>query len=133
MGVNFPNRVAVEFDTFVNHEYNDPAVPHVGIDIGGNLNSATASSPISFNNGAVWYVWVDYVASSQNLQVRVSSTSAKPLNATISSTVNLFTTTLGFSSTMYLGFGGASGADLETATVLSWQATIADKPNSSSL
>ena len=118
-GPNFPNSMAVEFDTFQNTDVGDPAGAHVGIDLQGSVTSKTYSQ-IGFTNGALWYAWVDYVGGgTQILQVRVSSTATKPVNPTLQWPVNLHSI-IG-SSNLYVGFGGSTGSAYQTTTIDLWQ------------
>ena len=118
-GSNFPNSIAVEFDSFQNTDVNDPPLAHVGIDLQGSVKSATYSE-VAFTNGALWYAWVDYVGGgTQLLQVRISSTATKPVNPTIQWPVNLYTT-IG-SPNLYFGFGGSTGESSQTSIIDLWQ------------
>ena len=122
-GYTFPSSVAIEFDTYRDTQYDDPSSPHVGIDLNGNLISVVTSTANAFSNGNVWYAWVNYVGTSQFLQVFVSSSSTKPSTPTLQYPINLYTT-LGSSPTMYVGFGAGSGGLTEEPYVHSWEIVI---------
>ncbi|MED6181752.1 hypothetical protein PIB30_022352 [Stylosanthes scabra] len=71
------NYVAVEFDTSKDDEFNDPNANHVGIDVGSLISVAIANvsdSDIVLNNGEKLQAWIDYVANSKNLEVRLCKT-----------------------------------------------------------
>ena len=123
-GTPFTNAVAVEFDTYVDTAYDDPAVPHVGFDVAGNMHSVVTDGSNAFNNGSLWFVWVDYIGSqTQILEVRVSASSTRPADYTLQYSINLYST-LGKSSNLYLGFGGATGESAESAAVFYWQFSV---------
>ena len=85
--------VSIEFDTWTDDGGLDGNQDHVGIDLDGN----TAASPFeafvgpngTFSNGSDWTAWVDYDASTDLLEVRVSDTAIRPIAPTISTTVTI--------------------------------------------
>ena len=85
--------VSIEFDTWTDDGGIDGNQDHVGIDLDGN----TAASPFeafvgpngTFSNGSDWTAWVDYDASTDLLEVRVSDTAIRPIAPTISTTVTI--------------------------------------------
>ncbi len=85
--------VSIEFDTWTDDGGIDGNLDHVGIDLDGN----TAASPFeafvgpngTFSNGSDWTAWVDYDASTDLLEVRVSDTAIRPIAPTISTTVTI--------------------------------------------
>src|SRR5688572_18833831 len=82
--------VGVELDTFNNGTQDQNSGNHIGIDVNGSTTSV-ALTPIAgrFNDGAVWFVWVDYNGVTDVLEARVSNTASRPANPNVSTTVNL--------------------------------------------
>ena len=112
--------VGVEFDTFNNgaQDQNDPN--HIGIDTNGNMTSIalTHISP-RFNDGGVWFAWVDYDGVAKVLQGRVNKTGARPVNPDVSATVDL-PAILG-TNNVFVGFTSGTGAGGNTHEIISWQ------------
>lgn len=103
------NSVGIEFDTWDNGSWDDYNGNHVGIDIGGNINSAVQQAiGTRMNNGAVWSAWVDYSGATDLLEVYLSETNVRAALPTLSYTVDL-SAVLG-SSDAYIGFTSGTGA-----------------------
>ena len=113
------NSVTVEFDTYQNTTYGDPPSPHIAITKGGDANHTDAvnsglpvvqfsslNPPLNPTSGTPFYIWIDYSAASNLLNVYVSATSTKPATASLSATLNL-ATLLG--SSFYVGYTGSTG------------------------
>lgn len=114
--------VGVEWDTWCNAGNNDPSSNHLGIDINGNVNHGAGSPNTlnvanSFDDGSLWYAWVDYDGTT--LEVRTNQTGVRPTDAMLSRTLNL-TSILG-STSAYVGFTSGTGADWGNHDILSWQ------------
>jgi len=116
-GIN--HSIGVEFDTY-NNGGSDGNGNHVAYNLNGNLTDS-ALTPVAprFNNGAVWYGWVDYNGTTDDLQVRWSQNSTRPAGPGIDATVNL-ESVLGQSSA-HVGFTAGTGAGYEDQDILSWQ------------
>ncbi len=69
-----------------------------------------------FDDGNLWYAWVDYDGSV--LSVRASQTNQRPADALLSRTVDLKTVLGG--DTGFVGFTSATGADWENVDILNW-------------
>lgn len=111
------NSIGVEFDTFNNGE--PGGGNHVGIDLNGSVTSVTSLAiPGRFNDGNVWFAWVDYNGVTDLLEVRVSNTPARPAAATIFTTVDL-PTILG-TTNAFVGFTSGTGAGGGTHEIVSW-------------
>ncbi|MEO8349333.1 MAG: L-type lectin-domain containing protein [Acidobacteriota bacterium] len=109
--------VGVEFDTFNNSE--PGGGNHIGIDLNGSVTSVVSLAiPGRFNDGAVWYAWVDYNGVTDLLEARVSNTPARPAAAAVSTTVNL-PVVLG-TTNAFVGFTSGTGAGGGTHEILSW-------------
>lgn len=112
-----PNSVGIEFDTYDNGE--PGGSNHVGIDLNGSVNSVTSvAEPTDFDNGQVWYAWVDYNGATKNLAVRWSQNSTRPTDAGLSYTVDLPATLN--SSNAFVGFTSGTGSGFGQHNILSW-------------
>lgn len=88
------NSVGIEFDTWYNGIFNDTSVPHIGINLNGNIQSVQqVVSPVDFRGSSstikTSYVWVDYI--SGVLSVFISGTNSKPGSPAISRSIDLRT------------------------------------------
>lgn len=111
-----PFSVGIEYDTYYNGF--DPDGNHLGIDINGSVVSDVTSfvSP-AFNDGNIWYSWVDYDGSI--LEVRVSQIDSRPALANLSYAVDL-EDVLG-TSDAFVGFTSGTGAGANYHDILEWQ------------
>ncbi|WP_138678589.1 lectin-like domain-containing protein, partial [Candidatus Accumulibacter phosphatis] len=130
--------VGIEYDTYNNGSFgNDPDGNHVGIDLGGNILSVqTASVATRMNNGNVWYSWVDYDGTTDNLEIRLSQSSTRPLSALLTRNVDL-ATVLG-TTNAFVGFTSGTGSAWGEHDILSWEfrdtfAPIGNVPEPASL
>lgn len=114
-----PNSVGIEFDTWNNGGIDGGSSNHVGIDVGGSVNSLVrAEVTPDMNNGAIWYSWIDYNGATDLLEVRLSQTNARPSSAILSLTRDLVTD-LG-TTNAFVGFSSGTGAAYANHDVLSW-------------
>ena len=120
--------LAVEFDTYNNGGIDDNDGNHVGIDENGDLNSVLLT-PVStrFNNGALWYAWIDYNGATTDLQVRLSQTSTRPTDPLLESNSIDLSSILGQNSA-YVGFTSGTGAGYGNHDIVSWQFNNTYKP-----
>jgi hypothetical protein len=111
--------LGIEFDTWGNGSpTNDPDDNHIGVDTNGNNRSIkTYSENVKFNNGAVWYAWVDYDGDNQKLEVRYDSINVRPQTPAITCNINL--PSLLVQEDAYIGFTSATGASYSTHDILS--------------
>ena len=116
-----PKSVAIEFDTFNNCcNIADPNGNHVGIDLGGSINSvATATEATRFNNGSAWNAWVDYNGATTTLEVRWSLGATRPTAAQLVQNVNL-ASELG-TPNAFVGFTSGTGSGFNDHDILSWE------------
>ena len=114
------NSVGIEFDTWNNGSWDDNNGNHVGIDLGGNIDSVV-QTPIGtrMNDGSRWYSWVDYNGATDLLEVRLSQASVRPALATLSHTVDLVTA-LG-SANAYVGFTSGTGSAGGFHDIIEWE------------
>jgi hypothetical protein len=106
LGYSGSEALSIEFDTYQN-DY-DPSNNHVGINLEGNPKSLkTAALPFVINDGRIYHVWVDYDGPQQALDIRVSDSTQRPKDATLSHTVDL-NQVLG--GAVHPGFSAATGS-----------------------
>jgi hypothetical protein len=126
---------AVEFDTYKNVqlvEYVEPDGNHVAIDI--NSISSTKSTlvmqfkgndtngtPLNLMSGQVIQAWIDYNSPTNQLDIRISTDSAKPSSVLLSSKVNLSEI---FYESMYIGFSAATGLAASSHCILGWSFNV---------
>ncbi len=113
--------VGVEFDTWNNGAVDDSSGNHIGVDLGGSVDSLGSVTPVAvrMNNGSVWYAWVDYDGSTDNLEVRLSeSDPTRPALALIDITVDLVAE-LG-STSVFAGFTSGTGSAGGDHDIRSW-------------
>lgn len=115
--------VAVEFDTYRNP--NDMDNNSVSIVTGGasgeRQDSVTVPTPLF---GQVLRVRVDYHAPTETMNVRVRSVTGPSLAIGVLTQVADLREALG-SRKAYLGFTGATGADVATQDILNWSLKVA--------
>jgi hypothetical protein len=92
---------------------NDPvtrvaAAPLSSVEPGGDFDDETTRN-----------AWIDYNGNTQTLEVRVANTSTRPTDPLLSQVVDLHQALLG--QVPFVGFGAASGFDVASHNVLSWQ------------
>lgn len=116
-----PKSLGVEFDTWNNGGIDGESSNHVGINTGGNINSAARTEVTAgdMNNGQIWSAWVDYDSASQLLEVRLALDALRPTDALLSYTLDL-QAELGIAEA-YLGFTSGTGAAFANHDVLTWQ------------
>jgi hypothetical protein len=108
--------VGVEFDTFQNAW--DPSTNHAGIDENGDVGSvATVNVPTKFDDGNLWYAWIDY--NGTTLEVRFNQTGIRPSAANLSQNIDI-ASIIG-TNTAFVGFTAGTGAAWENHDIVSWQ------------
>lgn len=112
--------IGIEFDTWNNSDLShDPDHNHVGIDTNGNTQSIITCSEKKalFNNGKIWYVWIDYDGDNQLLEVRYNSLNVRPDTAQLPQKINI--PVLLEKENAYVGFSSATGLSYNTHDILS--------------
>jgi hypothetical protein len=119
---NISNSLGIEFDTYDNGAgLGDPDGNHVAINTGGILSPNLGAQPVAnrLNDGNLWYAWVDYDGNTDNLEVRLGSTTTRPASALLSANVDL-TTVLG-GTNAFVGFTSATGSGFGNHDIVSWE------------
>ena len=114
--------VGVEFDTWCNAANHDPSSNHLGIVTNGEVNHGTGSpltvdvSP-DFDDGNVWYAWIDYDGTT--LEVRAGQSATRPSSPLLSTDIDI-PAILG-QTTGYVGFTSGTGLDWGNHDVILWE------------
>ncbi len=114
--------VGVEFDTWCNEANHDPSSNHVAIDLNGVVDHGEGS-PVAanvagrFDDGDVWYAWIDY--KDRTLEIRVSPNLQRPVHATLSNVLDI-PQILGVNDA-YVGFTSGTGLDYGHHDILAWE------------
>ncbi len=112
--------VGIEFDTWCNVDAADPNSNHVGLLTLGNIgHSGLPVEPVEpdFDNGSIWYVWVDYDGT--RLEVRVSRPPGRPGQPTLSQELDI--PGILETDTAYVGFTSGTGAAWGNYDILGWE------------
>jgi len=110
--------VAVEFDTWNNWDgANDLDSNHLGIDTNGSFGGPTVAVTPRFDDGNLWYAWIDYDGTT--LEVRVNQTSVRPAAPDLSRVIDI-PTTIGGPTIAHVGFTAATGAAYGDHDIISW-------------
>ena len=114
--------VGAEGDTWCNAGNNDPSSNHLGIDVNGDVNHGlgspnTANISPDFDDGNIWYGWVDYDGTT--LEVRTNQTGVRPAAANLSRLLDI-PTILG-QDTAFVGFTSGTGADFGNHDIIAWE------------
>ncbi|KAJ6311781.1 hypothetical protein OIU77_013519 [Salix suchowensis] len=125
---NFSNHLfAVEFDTVKDYDLHDINDNHVGIDINGlrsNISVPAASfldnsakEDLNLCSGRTIQAWVDYDSIKNLVEVRLSSSSKRPVSPILSCKADLSPI---FKDYMYVGFSSSTGLLTSTHYILGW-------------
>ena len=114
-----PNSVGIEFDNWFNGGF-DPNDNHVGVDLAGNILSATtANSPFALDSGQDLTSWIDYNGATKVLEVRLANSNVRPGSALITYNVDL-TSILG-TPNAFVGFTSGTGAAAANHDIVNWE------------
>lgn len=103
------NSVGIEYDTWDNGSWDDNNGNHVGLDLNGNIDSVLQYNiSTRMNDGGIWYSWIDYNGTIDSLEVRLSQTNVRPVDAIISYTGDL--AAILSSTNAYIGFTSGTGS-----------------------
>lgn len=132
-----PKSVTVEFDTFQNWEVGDPSSNHVGINTNGSLFSlVTANEGTLFDNGNMWWAWIDYDGVTGNLAVRWAQNAIRPAAAMLSYNLDIAAILGGGGPPVadaYVGFTSGTGAGWGQHNITSWNFEDSFDPNGAPL
>ncbi|MED6206405.1 hypothetical protein PIB30_026500 [Stylosanthes scabra] len=109
------NIVAVEFDTFTNHGYQDPDYKHIGIDVNSIVSEATTEWRY-WRNGVADTVRVNYNPYSKILKVSAQYTSGESIDL-LSHEVDLAAI---LPEWVRIGFSGATGDYTQSNVIQYW-------------
>ena len=96
--------IAIEYDIYDNGEVGGNN--HIALDINGVLHSGSTNvvaSPVNLADGTNKHNWIEYNGVTNVLQVRISNTNVRPVNPTLSVTINLAANFIGVSD-VFFGF-----------------------------
>ncbi|KAB5538786.1 hypothetical protein DKX38_016319 [Salix brachista] len=138
---NFSNHLfAVEFDTVKDYDLHDINDNHVGIDINGlrsNISVPAASfldnsakEDLNLCSGRTIQAWVDYDSIKNLVEVRLSSSSKRPVSPILSCKADLSPI---FKDYMYVGFSSSTGLLTSTHYILGWSFSMKGEAKSLSL
>lgn len=114
------NSLGIEFDTWNNGAWDDHSGNHVGINLGGNIDSVMQTSiGTRMNNGEDWFAWVDYNGLSDLLEVRLNTQDLRPTDALLSYSVDLAGALN--SNLAFVGFTSGTGSAGGQHDILNWQ------------
>uniref|UniRef100_A0A2P2JKW2 Lectin-like protein At1g53070 n=1 Tax=Rhizophora mucronata TaxID=61149 RepID=A0A2P2JKW2_RHIMU len=123
--------VAIEFDTLKDVEYGDLNENHVGIDVGGFVSVKVrnvSSVNIVLNAGKKLHSWIDYVASSKRLEVRLSqSRGEKPIDPLLSFPIDL--SKMWSDKEVFVGLSSSNGNSSQTCFIYSWSFKVRRVPH----
>ncbi len=114
--------VAVEFDTWNDDaaafpNAKDPDSNYLGIDINGSVESlVTVPITPDFDDGNLWYAWVDY--NGTDLEVRVNQTGVRPAWPTLTTTIDI--PGIVGADEAYVGFTAATGGAFGNHDIVDW-------------
>lgn len=120
---------AVEFDTWLNPEFNDPSDNHIGVNVNSMNSTAVynlcgiATYCLHLISGDDFTTWIDYDGESQALEVRFTNGStlqgvARPATPII--TVKSLDLSHVVNDYMHVGFSGSVGNEPEVHHIKSW-------------
>nr|KYP62912.1 Lectin-domain containing receptor kinase A4.2 [Cajanus cajan] len=131
----------VEFDVFMNQEFDDINANHVGIDI-NSLKSSVSNDAgywpddgdeslkeLTLNNGENYQVWIDYEDSLFNVTMAPVGMK-RPSRPLLNVSLNLSQV---FEDEMYVGFTSATGQLVESHKILGWSFSNEDSSLSDEL
>lgn len=121
-------QVAIELDTFMNHEFDDPDGNHIAIDTTSIMNPVVSkslnSTGIDLKSGRDIKFIIDYDGWNQILQVSVGY-SKNPTVSFLNQSIDMSKMVPNY---VYVGFTASTGTLLESHQVLDWVFTSVELP-----
>jgi hypothetical protein len=113
--------LGVEFDNWNNGSGDGNSANHIGIDLGGSVNSVALNTnlPVDLDTARLLFAWIDYNGNTDLLEVRLSDSDSRPIASLLSYTVDL-TTELA-TTNAFVGFTSGTGAAGANHDVISWE------------
>jgi hypothetical protein len=115
--------VAVEFDTYQNSEFGDPAGTHVGVNVNGDIShigpsGSMAETPFNLESGDLIRAWIDLDGTT--MRVFVSTSLTKPAAPLVYRDVSAELAGILSNGAAFVGFTGASGFITEHIYLYDW-------------
>ncbi|KAH9289357.1 hypothetical protein KI387_033474 [Taxus chinensis] len=124
------NTIAVEFDTQLDVQFNDPNGNHVGLDI-NNMTSVQVADlgtiDVDIKSGNIITAWIEYDSTEKILSVSMSYSSEKPLEPVLSVRIDLSQYLNEF---MFVGFSASTGGSTELHNIERWSFSSFGPPSS---
>lgn len=122
-----PASIAVEFDTWNDGAPDESDGNHVGIDVGGSLDSlALAPVADALNSGFTWHAWVDHDGAADLLEVRLAPVALRPEAAALAIVIDL-PSQFG-SSDVFAGFSAGTRNGGGAHEILQWAFNVGYQP-----
>lgn len=125
---------AVKYDTFENDVYSDPSANYIGLAVNGivtnnqsgwytDLNSFNTANGTDYvlSNGTLYYTWIEYDSSTQNVQVRLGTSPDRASSQVVLNVDGIDLNTIFSGQSIHAGFTGSTGSPYyETHDIHSW-------------
>ncbi|OVA10820.1 Protein kinase domain [Macleaya cordata] len=112
--------VAVEFDTRLDPQFDDPNYNHIGLDIDNLISIKTAdpnTQEVDLKSGKMITAWIDYENDQKMLKVWLSYSNFRPEKPVLSVEIDL---SKYFKEFMYVGFSGSTEGSTELHFIEDW-------------
>ncbi|KAJ6350273.1 hypothetical protein OIU78_006442 [Salix suchowensis] len=138
---SFPGHIfAVEFDTHRDYDFFDINDNHVGVNINSMVSNKSVPAAyflpdsekkeLNLTSGKPIQAWVDYDSVKNQLEVRLSPFSTKPIHPILSIDIDLSNI---LNDSMYVGFSSSTGLLTSTHYVLGWSFSVNGEAKSFSI
>ncbi|KAJ6690253.1 hypothetical protein OIU85_006521 [Salix viminalis] len=138
---SFPGHIfAVEFDTHRDYDFFDINDNHVGVNINSMVSNKSVPAAyflpdsekkeLNLTSGKPIQAWVDYDSFKNQLEVRLSPFSTKPIHPILSIDIDLSNI---LNDSMYVGFSSSTGLLTSTHYVLGWSFSVNGEAKSFSI
>ncbi|KAJ6317691.1 hypothetical protein OIU76_013266 [Salix suchowensis] len=138
---SFPGHIfAVEFDTHRDYDFFDINDNHVGVNINSMVSNKSVPAAyflpdsekkeLNLTSGKPIQAWVDYDSVKNQLEVRLSPFSTKPIYPILSIDIDLSNI---LNDSMYVGFSSSTGLLTSTHYVLGWSFSVNGEAKSFSI